>query len=152
MIPALSLLSYPQECPYGEGDVYCGFQNPYLLVYLPVSLGTASQRAQAPPGVACPYNFPAVLDLPIPGPVCCWHSKCSKWPGCRLFSCSGGCWGRLGSGWRQAFMGKKEVTFTHIWLSYGVSLALQWIELPCLSCLPPPPLYSKVKSLGKSVF
>lgn len=68
MIPALSLLSYPQECPYGEGDVYYGFQNPYLLVYLPVSLGTASQRAQAPPGVACPYNFPAVLDLPSRGP------------------------------------------------------------------------------------
>lgn len=55
----------------GRGMSTMAFKNPYLLVYLPVSLGTASQRAQAPPGVACPYNFPAVLDLPLPGPVCC---------------------------------------------------------------------------------
>lgn len=85
----------------GRGMSTMAFKNPYLLVYLPVSLGTASQRAQAPPGVACPYNFPAVLDLPLPGPVCCWHSRWSKWPGCRLFSCSGGCWGKSG-GWVEA--------------------------------------------------
>lgn len=130
MIPALSLLSYPQECPYGEGDVYYGFQNPYLLVYLPVSLGTASQRAQAPPGVACCPRPPppgARLLLALEVESMAWVS-----PVFLLWRVLG----KSGGGWRQALMGKKEVTFTHIWLSYGVSLALQWIELSCVSCPP----------------
>lgn len=61
MIPTLSLLSL-----YGEGDIHYGFQKS-LLVGVPISLDTASQRAQAPPGVACPHNVPTATDTSTPG-------------------------------------------------------------------------------------
>lgn len=41
-------------------------------------------------------------------------------------------------GWVEEDICRKEVTFAHIWLSYKVSLALRWIELPCVSH---PPLF-----------
>lgn len=52
--------------PIWEGDIYYGFQKS-LLVGVPISLDTASQRAQAPSGVACPHNFPTATDLSNPG-------------------------------------------------------------------------------------
>lgn len=56
----------PSECPNGEGDICYGFQKS-PLVAVPISLDTASQRAQAPPRVACPRNFPTATDLSNPG-------------------------------------------------------------------------------------
>lgn len=44
--PCPELAELPSECPYGE-EFYCGFQRPHWLMYLPISLDSASQRAQA---------------------------------------------------------------------------------------------------------
>lgn len=58
----------PSECLYGEGtSTMASKKHISLLVGVPISLDTASQRAQAPPGVACPCNFPTATDLSNPG-------------------------------------------------------------------------------------
>lgn len=153
MIPALSLLSYSQECPYGEWVSTMAFK---ILTYWYVCLflWVLLARGRRLPGVACPCTFPAVIDLhpralDSTDPVCCWIRDRVNGLGATCFLALEGAGEEWGVGGGRRLWGRK-VTFTHIWLSYRVSLALQWIELPCVSC--PSPLYSNVKSLGKSVF
>lgn len=54
--PCPEPVELPSRVPISGGGVYYGFHNPYLLVYLPISLGTASQRAQALLE-CCPCHF-----------------------------------------------------------------------------------------------
>lgn len=92
----------PSECPYGEGDIYYGFQKS-PLVAVPISLDTASQRAQAPLEWPAHVIFPLPQTFPTQGPwtaQCCWHLWCNKWPGCASFSCCSGGPGRSRGGWR----------------------------------------------------